>query len=388
MSDHDVLDGLFAELATAELPVPARSGVVARGRQRRRHGRILAATATLAAAAVIGSAVAYIQRVTPRVPSPQASSTSKPSPTPAATLPPAGTGTLMLGFEGHGFAMARAGSTAAPVKLPGLLAGPAAVVDLESLIAVNPAGGWVISYATSNKSDFGSVPTRLATVSPAGVVTPFGQGFGGPLLPTGLAVQPGGSAVAVGLENTNGDSVILLVPLPGHRGTVRKWLLLPSPGEVSRPHPISMSFDRNGTELTYFVGHPTGGGVSTSGAVTLNVTSSHPLAPTVPDWPPLTKPRPPGSCHGVAGAWDGSRYVALEQCDTNYQLRAVNPGTGSLDGSSVVVPVPWGCAASEVFPATRTGQVLISACGTFLVTGGHATTLRGLPAGAVWAGGQ
>lgn len=387
MPDPEGLARRFGDLATTDLPVPASASVVARGRQRRRRRRVLAATATLAVAAVIGTAAGYIQHTATRAPSPQASSTSKPHPTPSAvTLPPSGTGMLMLGLEGSGFGMARSDSSAAPVRLPRLLAAPGASVDLGSLIAANPAGGWVVSYATSSKSDNGAVPTRLAIVSATGVVTPFGPAFAAQLLPVGLAVRPGGSAVAVGLRNSAGNSEIMLVPLPGHGGTVRSWILPAAVREVSRPQPISMSFNPSGSELTYFVGHPTGGGVSTDGAVTLDVTAPGHVAPTEPAWPPDTKK--PGSCNGIAGAWDGSSYLALEQCSGDYELRVVNAVTGSLAGRSVVVPVPWGCAASEVFPAAGGHQVLISACGTFLVAGAHATTLTRLPLGAVWIGGQ
>ena len=48
----DLLDRLFGELASADLPVPARSRVIARGRQRRRHARACAASAVAVAVAV------------------------------------------------------------------------------------------------------------------------------------------------------------------------------------------------------------------------------------------------------------------------------------------------------------------------------------------------
>jgi hypothetical protein len=52
---EDVLGGLFAELAAAELPVPTPARVVARGRQRRRRARDIAVSAI---AAVVALAVA------------------------------------------------------------------------------------------------------------------------------------------------------------------------------------------------------------------------------------------------------------------------------------------------------------------------------------------
>jgi hypothetical protein len=62
MSNPDVLDRLFAELATADMPVPAPAKVVARGRQRRRRARGRALTA-VAAVAVIAIGVTQLPRV-------------------------------------------------------------------------------------------------------------------------------------------------------------------------------------------------------------------------------------------------------------------------------------------------------------------------------------
>ena len=59
MPDSDMLDRLFGELATADLPVPAPARVVARGRQRRRRAR--GRTVIAAAAAVAGVVVGVTQ---------------------------------------------------------------------------------------------------------------------------------------------------------------------------------------------------------------------------------------------------------------------------------------------------------------------------------------
>jgi len=56
----DVLDRLFGELATTQLPVPSTAGVIARGRQRRRRGRGAAILAVLAAAALAGTAASQL----------------------------------------------------------------------------------------------------------------------------------------------------------------------------------------------------------------------------------------------------------------------------------------------------------------------------------------
>jgi hypothetical protein len=53
MPDSDILDRLFGELATADLPVPAPGNVVARGRQRRRRARARTVTAVAAVAVIV-----------------------------------------------------------------------------------------------------------------------------------------------------------------------------------------------------------------------------------------------------------------------------------------------------------------------------------------------
>lgn len=53
MPDPDVLDRLFGELATADVPVPAPGSVVARGRQRRRRARGRAVIAAAATAVIV-----------------------------------------------------------------------------------------------------------------------------------------------------------------------------------------------------------------------------------------------------------------------------------------------------------------------------------------------
>jgi hypothetical protein len=67
MANPDVLDRLFGELATADLPVPASGRVVARGRQRRRRarGRVVIAAA---AVAVIVAGVTQFPRLNEATP--------------------------------------------------------------------------------------------------------------------------------------------------------------------------------------------------------------------------------------------------------------------------------------------------------------------------------
>ncbi len=56
---EDLVDQLFGELASAELPVPAHTRVIARGRQRRRRARAGAAT-TVAAAVLVAAGVSQL----------------------------------------------------------------------------------------------------------------------------------------------------------------------------------------------------------------------------------------------------------------------------------------------------------------------------------------
>jgi hypothetical protein len=61
MPDSGMLERLFGELATADLPAPAPASVVARGRQRRRRARLRALTA-VAAVAVLVAGVTQVAR--------------------------------------------------------------------------------------------------------------------------------------------------------------------------------------------------------------------------------------------------------------------------------------------------------------------------------------
>ena len=387
---EDILTKLFDGLAAAELPVPAMERVVARGQVRRRRARIGAGAAVVAVAVLAGSAVAYAQHLTGE-PATRRAGASRPVPSPTTMTPlPTGPGQLVLGTSGQGFAISRLGSKAKPIEVPGLAADRAS----GSLVVANPAGGWVVVYATAPAGAGGQQPTRLATVSIAGVVRPFGESFGRQSAPTGLAVRPDGSAVAVAVPSPTGTSRIDLVPLPGHAGAARSWIMPRGPGATTlgvEQVAVSLSFEPNGAALTYLPAAETGGGLTNDGAVTLDITAPGRIAPITSGWPAYSKK--PGTCALVAGAWDGHTYVALEQCNSDYVLRPVAVASGASLGPSVRVPVPWGCNDSAVYPALpagqqQAGQILIEACGTFLDSRGHVTTLRGLPDGAVWAGGQ
>ncbi len=403
---RDMIDGLFDELSATELPVPAQAAVMARGRQRRVRARVTAAVCALAVVALAGSAVGYVQHAARSSAQRSANQGDKgkgrpahprPSATPAAALPPAGTGPLLLSLlevQGQNpswkLVMTRLTSTVPPVALPS----PPAWADPQATIATDPAGGWVISYATSPANALGEAPERLATVSTSGQIQPFGPTFGRLLDVTALAVRPDGSAVAVALSHRNTrtkPAQIELVPLPGHPGADRTWTLA-APGWV-RTMAESLSWAPGGTLLTYIPGSDeTGGGFAGDGAVTLDTTAPDTIAPSTSSWPPYLKHE--GHCALRTGAWQvsTSTYIALEQCDADVVVVAANYVTGANETPAVQLPgglhTPyWGCGQPLLDPEPSASDVLISGCGLYLYSHGRITAVPGPLAGATfWSG--
>ena len=404
---RDLIDALFDELSAAELPVPAQAAVMARGRQRRARARVTAAVCAVAVVALAGSAVGYVQHAAGSSAQRSTSQGGKvkgghthprPSGIPAATLPPAGTGPLLLSLlevQGQNpyweLVMTRLASTITPVALPS----PPAWADSQARIATDPAGGWVISYATSPANALGEAPERLATVSASGQMQPFGPAFARQLAVTALAVRPDGSAVAVALSHPNTrnkPAQIELVPLPGHPGADRTWTLA-TPGWV-RTMAESLSWAPGGTLLTYIPGgDETGGGFAGDGAVTLNTAAPSTIAPSTSNWPPFLKDK--GQCALRAGAWQVSTgtYIALEQCADSVVVVAANYETGANQSTAVQLPgglnTPyWGCGQPLLDPEPSASDVLVSGCGLYLYSHGRITAVPGPLAGATfWSGG-
>jgi len=403
---RDIIDGLFEELLTTELPVPAEAAVVARGRQRRVRARVTAVVCALAVVALTGSAVEYVQHAAGSIAQRPAAQGGKvkgehahlrPSGTPVAKLPPAGTGPLLLSLlevQGQNpyweLVMTRLASTATPAALPS----PPAWADSQARIATDPAGGWVISYATSPANALGEAPERLATVSTSGQIQPFGPTFGRQLAVTALAARPDGSAVAVALSHPNTrnkPAQIELVPLPGHPGADRTWTLA-APGWV-RTMAESLSWAPGGTLLTYIPGgDETGGGFAGDGAVTLDTAAPGAIAPSISNWPPFLKHK--GQCALRTGAWQVSTgtYIALEQCNAGVVVVAANYVTGANQSTAVQLPgglnTPyWGCGQPLLDPEPSAGDVLISGCGLYLYSHDRITAVPGPLAGAtLWSG--
>jgi hypothetical protein len=392
----DRLDRLFGELATTELPVPAPAGVVARGRQRRRHARIMASVAGLVVVALAGSATAYVQHVSAhRAVAPQSHRSPHPAPS-ATTLPPAGSGPLVLGLYSSGpvtkLVMNRIGTTAKPVSVPGLQV----VTDALPVIATNPAGGWIVSSATGTANAAGQRPTRLATISTSGVMRLFGPTFGRQESLSAIEVRPDGSAVAVAISHSLSEAAfkahrarpaaqIELVPMPGYHAAIRTWTLGNSLATIA----MSLSWKPGGTYLTYIPGSDeTGGGFAPDGAITFSTSAASDLTPAVSGWPPPAKGV--GSCNLNAGSWEGSsnNYLALKWCDSRELLGLASVSTGTADGPTVTVP-GLGCpAGGPLDPQAHGSDVLIMWCGVYLDSRNHITMMPGSLEDAAWAGGE
>jgi hypothetical protein len=378
------IDELFGQLAGLTLPVPDPGGVVGRGRQRRRQFRYLAAAAGLAAIVVVaGSATVITHALAGN------GGTIAPPAGPHRTRHegqrlPAGTGRLLLGVTNSGtFELGRSGSQALEP-----LRDLRPLVIWHSLIATNPSGGWVVTYAAGPAPGDTSQPERLATVSTTGQVHAFGPVFSVAEL-TGIAVRPDGSAVAVAVSatpvSTDGcrckAAEIMLLPLPGHTVRGRTWIL----ASATRTMAEDLSWAPDGIRLTYVAGaNEYGGGFTGHGAVTLDTAQAGTSAPAITAWPPFRKGR---WCNMIGGSWAGRQYLALEACGGQGEHMELVPASvteGAKLGSPVTVQ-GWGCAP-PILSVASGSQVLVSYCGVQTRNGGAYGYLLGSLAQAAWAG--
>jgi hypothetical protein len=374
----DRWEELFAALAAEQVPVPAARGVVARGRQRRRRARIVAVLSAAGLIAAGASAASYAEAASHSRAAPATGHrTSKPAPAHRATLPPTGHGPLVLGLtQSSQLLMTRIDSAVPPVAIPD--------VRNVTAVATDPAGGWVVAYATG--SQYGA-PDRLATVTISGRVQPFGPQISKGWTVTGLAARPGGSGIAVALWHYTVNRLadqIRLVPLPGHPGSARTWTL--SSALMTQARGLSW---RDATHLTYIPGSDeTGGGFAPAGAVTLDVARRGSIAPATSLWPTFRKQA--GQCQLLSGTWlaHGSGYLALQACSgtASARLGLVSVATGAAAGPTVSVP-GFGCPAGQpLVPEPGGSDVLISFCGISLDSGGHVRAVPGIASDAAWAG--
>lgn len=380
---ENMIDELFSRLAGVTLPVPDRDGVVGRGRQRRRRFRLMAAAAGVAAVIVAAGSVTVITHALGGNGGRSGPAANSHRTRHSGQRLPSGAGRLILGVSTSGaFELGRSGSQALEP-----LRDLRPLVIWHSLVATNPAGGWVVTYAAGPAHGDTSQPERLATVSTTGRVHAFG-----PVVPvadvTSIAVRPDGSAVAVAVSatpvSTDGcrckAAQIWLLPLPGHAGQQRTWTL----ASPTKTMAMDLSWAPGGIRLTYQPGaNEYGGGFTGSGAVTLDTADAGTVAPAITSWPPFRKG---GSCNMIGGTWAGRQYLALEACGhvERTELRPANSGSGAALGPPVTVQ-GWGCAA-PTFSVAADDQVLVSYCWVQVRSGASFRSLGGTLTQAAWAG--
>ena len=391
---RDTVERLFDKLARAPLPGPSASAVMARGRQRRRRVRIgaSASVAVVIAAAALGAhQIASLGAGRSHVVSPASS-----SPSPAVTrssardLPPAGSGRLVLAVDPSSrIVMSRIGSTAAPVPVPGL----PDVANFSSHIATNPAGGWVITYSTGAAGADGKRPSRLATVTGAGAIRPFGPAIGRNQEVLSIAVSPDGSRLALAISTESGGSAVLdssavitVIPMPGHHGASRTWTF--ARGEVNWVKDLSWA--PGSQDLSYAAGLQTGAGID-GNPVTLDTAAAGQAAPVATGWPVGLKGGQ--QCHPDAGGWLGNTglFAAVEECDSAHTVvfQPADESTGTPTGPAVTLPRQQpGCLDAMIDSSPDGRQILIGYCDAlFLDSDGKITSLPGSIGGdAAWAG--
>ncbi len=390
----DTVERLFGKLARAPLPAPSAGAVVARGRQRRRRARFGAsgsAAVVIAAAALGAQQVASLEAGRSHVVSPVPSST-RPTVTrsSAPVLPPAGSGPLILGVDASNrIVMSRMGSTAAPVPVPGL----PDVANFRWQMATNPAGGWVVSYPTAAANPDDEQPSRLAMVTAAGAIKPFGQAFGRNKVVLSISVSPDGSrlALAISTESSvravlDSSAVITVMPMPGHHAATRTWTF--TRGEVNWADDLSWA--PGGQDLTYAAGLQTGAGID-GNPVMLDTAAPGQAAPTVTGWPVYRKGGQ--QCHPDASGWLGStgRFAAVEECGYAQKIvfQPASESTGVPTGPAITLPGQQpGCVNAMIDSSPDGRQVLIDYCSAlFLVSDGKITSLPWSVGGeAAWAG--
>ena len=286
----------------------------------------------------------------------------------ARSLPPPGTGQLLLGLDTAGrFVMTRIGSATAPVSVAGL----APAIGAPSVLVTNPAGGWVVVISSPRRWRRVS-PTRLALVAESGRSEPFGPLFVAETV-TSAAVNPRGSRVAVALSRPLARPRIEVVPLPGHRGADRTWRLR----SVRARLVTSLSWAPDGRHLTYLAGRR-----SRRGPITLDLARRRPAATATSGWPLVALQG--ARCVPDVTAWLGRsrRFGTLEHCARSGTevFQPAGGRTGAPAGRAVVVARRGqreGCGPAALDPNPAGGRVLISYCGIYLDDNGKLTKAPG-----------
>ncbi|MGN6793442.1 MAG: hypothetical protein ACTHJW_13750 [Streptosporangiaceae bacterium] len=404
----DRLRELFAQVTAEPVHVPPVEGVLARGQQRRRRVRLQASTAAwtillatgFGAPQVSGSLGASPQQ--PRIlsseaapatsyPSAHASgrtsngspSTTTPghtlrpvvSPSPsrsahtasvqAAALPPPGHGRLILGVDSaHEYVMTRVGSAKAPVRVAGLTY----VAGAPPVLATNPAGGWVVAYASRSQAP-GVGADRLALVVASGHRVPFGPLFVAAAV-TSAAVSRNGSRVAVAVTERSGGARIEVLPLPGHQVRRQSWSVPAAEADLV----TALSWSPDGHHLSYLADqHGVPG--SQAGPVILDTAARMAEVPDLTRWPLAMKT--PVTCLPQAATWLGTsrRLAVLSACMNTGEavLQMSDARTGLAVGQPLVVSHSTGCEGATLNSNASGSVLLISYCGVYLDNRGTLT---------------
>jgi hypothetical protein len=212
---EDLLDRLFGELATAQLPVPGHPGVIARGRQRRRRTRGAAVCAAVVVAALGGAAARQLAdlgtvRQAPAAQPDHAARVCQAAPDRSLTaalqrtLPLAG---QVLALSPDGRAAYAAVDTS---RFDGIVEENAATGAVIADIAALPASGeptagtltgngdliWFTGNTTPTGATAGGTPMRLWSASTGAVTTLEPPGQRGVALSDPVLAQPGGTVAA------------------------------------------------------------------------------------------------------------------------------------------------------------------------------------------------
>jgi hypothetical protein len=399
---EDKVRRLF-ELAAAEpVEVPPLERVLARGQQRRRRARLQASTAAWTIMLAAGFGAPQVsgnlaglpqqhQRISSSTAAPLASYPSAhvgsrtaspgprptssghqrrpgatPSPSPssatasvqAAALPPPGHGRLILGLDSaHEYVMTRIGSARAPVRLTGLKS----VAGARPVLATNPAGGWLVAFASQGPVRK-ATRDRLALVAASGHSVPFGPLFGEAAV-TSATVSHDGSRVAVALTEPSGGARIEVLPLPGNQAKRQSWSVPSAQADLV----TALSWSPDGRHLSYLTSQPAIPG-SAGGPVVLDTAAKTVQVPQVARWTMAMKTGP--ACLPQAASWLGTsgRFAVLSECVSTGEavLQLSVGGTGAEVGQPLVVGHRIGCADASLNSNASGSKVLISYCGVYL----------------------
>jgi hypothetical protein len=275
----------------------------------------------------------------------------------AAALPPSGNGQLILGLDSaHEYVMTRIGLANAPVRVTGLTS----VAGAPPVLATNPAGGWVVAFASRSPAQE-AVRDRLALVAASGHSVPFGPLFEEAAV-TSAAVSQDGSRVAVAVSERSGGARIEVLPLPGYQATRRSWSVPPAQADLV----TALSWSPDGRHLAYLT-NQSGVPGSQGGPVILDTAAKVAEVPQVARWPRAMKTGV--TCVPQAAAWLGAsgRFAVLSECMTTGEavLQRSDASTGVAVGSPLVVAHRIGCAAPTLNSNASGSLVLISYCGVY-----------------------